>query len=115
MSDRAVVKLALGLDWQAGPFWLWRDEPLPEEFDSAEVTEVLELSESLIAEIIEWDSVYQAKWTLMMEDRPIFATEEDRLRFLAWGRVLARRVRAECPPEVTVTYSGDGSLDELIP
>ncbi|ASO22651.1 hypothetical protein FHR81_005284 [Actinoalloteichus hoggarensis] len=57
---------------------------------------------------------YQSKWPLLMADQPIFATEKDRNRFLAWGLELARRVRAECPPEVTVTYSGDGSLDELI-
>ncbi|APU17478.1 MULTISPECIES: hypothetical protein [Actinoalloteichus] len=108
------IRLELVADWAGGPFFVTSAGERSGDHYVDEIASVVPLSSDLLDDVKAWDDHYQG---LLDQQDPAgsgFASAEDRDRFLTWGRELARRVRAECPAEVTVTYAGDGSLDELI-
>ncbi|MCP2168754.1 hypothetical protein [Goodfellowiella coeruleoviolacea] len=108
---RLVVKIRS--DWQIGPFWVYRDEEaVPEPYLPEEISEVLPLEPELIAEIEAWDVSFQ---NTFRPDDPAESGFQDARQiqeFDARGRLLAHKVKAAIPADVTVRYvplAGDGT------
>ncbi|MGX7824714.1 hypothetical protein ACTG9Q_06450 [Actinokineospora sp. 24-640] len=103
----ATLRVDLRPDWGTGPIWVATPNDGYEPYDSEEVTEVLDLSAELRADIAAWDDRNHA--TLNHDDPPSsgFPTPEDEAVFVADGKQLALRLRDELPG-AEVTYSTIG-------
>jgi hypothetical protein len=91
--------------------WVVIDGGIADPYDADEITEVIHLSSDLVASIAQWDERYQAT---LNEDYPPdsgFPSPADQERFVADGRELARRIKAEVPSTVRVQYGPLGPHD----
>lgn len=96
MTDQQV-RVSLQPEWGTGPIWVAVGDTFAEPYDAEEITDVLDLSAELRNDIAAWDDQFTA--TLNYDDPPNsgFATPEDEAAWLAEGKRLALRLRAELP------------------
>ncbi|MDQ3405842.1 MAG: hypothetical protein M3548_21015 [Actinomycetota bacterium] len=112
------LRVQLRPDWGVGPIWIAEPDDGFEAYDADEVTDVLDLSVEIRAGIAAWNDRFQT--TRDYDDPPNsgFSTPDDETAWLADGKQLALRLRAELP-NADVTYGTIGgksiSLDNTTP
>lgn len=102
--------VTLRAEWEVGPFWVSQGGGVSDPYDVDEISEIVLIEESLLRDVDQWDSDFQA---LYRPDDPAssgFAGEADRQNFVARGRLLAQRLRQSLDSSVEVRYSGDGTI-----
>lgn len=108
------VEITLMVDWETWPLWVSADEDIPDSYSVSEIAEIVPLSSELLEKISNWNAEFQDKYNKSSPQDSGFASEQELQVFLDEGRILAQCLRSECPPEITILYGGDGSVNELI-
>ncbi|WP_019808663.1 hypothetical protein [Saccharomonospora halophila] len=110
-----VVEVTLLFEWRMGPWWvLFDDDDVETNYLPDEVADVLPLSAELVAAVAEWDGRLQRTYVPEQPQDSGFGDPAEYERFVADGRELARRVKRELGPDITVLYESGVSSDELV-
>jgi hypothetical protein len=107
MTDTTNQQVAIRLmpDWGIGPFWVSVDGGIFDPYDTEDIADVAALSRELLSDIAAWDDRFQATLNEGDPANSDFPTPQDEETFVADGRELAQRIRAELPAEIVVEYA----------
>ncbi len=104
--------VTLMCEWREAPLWVSRDGGIADPYEVDEISEMILLDDSLLRDVADWDARFQATYQPTDPARSGFATNEEKQKFLADGRVLAQRLRDSVDRSaVSVEYAGDGSIE----
>lgn len=104
-SNKQRLTIKLQVEWGTGPLWVSRGaDDFPDSYDTEEIGDIVPLSDGLRREIAAWGDRFQV--TLNQDYPPDsgFAAPAEEATFIAEGRELARRMKAELPADVVVEY-----------
>ena len=104
------VTIRLEADWGLPPYYVDEGDGPFELYESDDFAERFALPEHVICALDEWDQLYQRilKWDDPPSSR--FAGPDDERHFYEQGRVVSRLLRRHVPPDVRITYVGDGNI-----
>ncbi|EHR48748.1 hypothetical protein SacmaDRAFT_0447 [Saccharomonospora marina XMU15] len=113
-NPRRTVEIRLMFDWGTGPFWVSVDGDLSYDCCPNEISEVVPLSDELIAAVAEWDERMQRTYNDEVPQDSGILDPEQEARWKADGRELARRLKAEVGADVRVEYAPLGGPVEVV-
>ncbi|OQO92999.1 hypothetical protein B1813_12895 [Saccharomonospora piscinae] len=108
------IELMLRFDWGAGPFWVSVDQSISDDYSVEDITEVIAVSEVLLAEIAAWNQRYQQTFDHADPASSGIADPEKQKQWVDEGLQLARRLKYEVGPAVQVTYVPLGGQESII-
>lgn len=115
MTDTSSdLTIMLQFDWGTGPFWVSVGDDIPYDVDIDDLSEVVVLSDDLLAAVAEWDDRMQRTYNDEAPQDIGIRDPAEEAKWVAEGRELARRTKGEVGPHVRVEYSPLGDTAEVI-
>jgi hypothetical protein len=108
------IIITLMVDWGTGPFWVSIDGGVDDTYLVEEITDVVPLSDDLLAAVEAWDERYQGTYNKADPRESGIHDATERASFIAEGHELAKRLRAELPRDVEVRYVELGGLETTL-
>ncbi|MEY7971633.1 hypothetical protein AB8O38_06475 [Saccharomonospora xinjiangensis] len=110
--SRKATEITVMFDWGTGPFWVTtEDDPLPDEYSTDEINDLVLVSEDLVRSFAEWNNRMQRTFDADDPASSGFADPEKKQRWIEDGRELTRRLKSEVPG-VHVKYRPPGKPTE---